>query len=111
MSEGGDFTLVAVIRVSSSEWCSASLEEHDMDDYTVEKIDLRKLGLKGVSGERIDSRYIIQRHPDADIVILLECEFDYPHIILVYYMKKRILHYLKTDHNKATSGQPDAAGF
>ena len=30
----------------------------------------------------------------ADIVLISECEFDYPHIVLIYLKEGRVIHYM-----------------
>lgn len=89
--------MVFIIRVQCSEWCLADLEGPGGAAYTVEKIDIRNLGLKGVRGEKINPLMIVQKFPDVDILVLVECEYDYPHIILVYSKARKAVHYLVSE--------------
>ena len=83
-----------VIRIRSSEWCSVSRETlGGSNGYTVEARDIRELGVQGERGERIDDEVIMQIRDDVDVVVIVECEFDHPHIIAIS-PRNKITHYL-----------------
>lgn len=83
-----------VIRVKSSEWCSVSHEVvGDTGGYRVEARDIGGLGLSGETGERVDPEAITRIPGGFEVVLVVECEFDTPHVVAISPSDKRIIHY------------------
>jgi len=85
--------LTLLIKIHSSEWCDINYQKLENTGYIVESHDIKKLGLKGEKGEKLDKYPASEKFQEANIAILVECEFDYPHIIIVYTEEKKIHHY------------------
>lgn len=87
------------IKVTSSEWCNLEFHEVFSGKYTIVNKDIRELGcVKGERGEEINIEKLVEhlkKHgAGADIVIIVECEYDFPHVILVHLKDRKIVHYL-----------------
>ena len=86
--------LPIVIRVKSSEWCSVSYEVlGDTSGYEVEARDIRELGLHGKTGERVDTGALTQIPSGSEVVLIVECEFDAPHVVAISPRDRKIIHY------------------
>ncbi len=90
--------MTLVVRVGSSEWCTVSLEAAEGSGYTVETRDIGELGLRGERRERIEAEPVLQALRDMDILVIVDCEYDRPHIVAVNTRDRRVIHYTVSGH-------------
>jgi len=93
-----------LIKVSSSEWCDVDVYEVidgvGLHGFEVEGRDIREFKYLGTEvsekvGLSSDFTKCLKGY-GADIVMILECEFDYPHVVLVYLREKKVVHFFCT---------------
>jgi len=93
-----------LIKTFSSEWCDVDVYEVagklEASGFEVVARDVREFRcIKGMEGEKIfvtEELVKCLKNYNADIVVISECEFDYPHVVLIYLREKKIVHFFCT---------------
>ncbi len=89
-----------VIKVRSSEWCDVYIHRLLDEGRIVETRSIREIEcVEGERGEEIDVEKLVQcfRDRDVDTVIAVECEYDFPHIIVL--KDRKVLHYTRLERS------------
>ncbi len=104
-----------LIKVRSSEWCDADVYEVVSKYFTKIEFESKNIKefkcLRGGMREEIDvnNKELVEclKSYSADDVLILEGEFDYPQVVLIFLKERKIMHFFTLEKMRGLWIKPD----